>query len=106
VECINVLGKKTMGYAGDEIVVAIKKAASSKNASIPLKKGDVAHALVVRCKKEVMRKDGTRVRFNDNAVVMINKDRQPIGNRIMGVIAAECRQKRWAKIVSLAPRIV
>ncbi|KAJ3331508.1 hypothetical protein HDU91_003323, partial [Kappamyces sp. JEL0680] len=71
-----------------------------------LKKGDVARALVVRCHKEVRRLDGTYCKFDDNAVVMLNKQGQPLGNRVLGPIAAECRQKRWAKIAALAPKII
>ena len=59
-----------------------------------------------RTKKEVLRKDGTYVKFDDNAAVMINKQGQPLGNRILGIIANECRQRKWAKISSLATRII
>lgn len=63
--------------------------------------GDVSRALVVRTHKEVRRLDGTYVKFDDNAVVMLNKQGQPLGNRISGPIAMECRQKRWAKVANL-----
>jgi ribosomal protein L14 len=71
-----------------------------------LRKGDVTRALVVRCKQDVRRLDGTYVRFDDNACVLMNKSGQPLGNRVLGAISLECRQKRWAKIASLAPKIV
>jgi large subunit ribosomal protein L14 len=101
---------------GDEIVCSVKKARSVSADSLgkgsaaqavqKLKKGDVCRALVVRTKKECRRLDGTYVRFDDNAVIMLNKQGQPIGNRILGVIANECRQKRWGKIVAMAPKVV
>ncbi|KAI8842946.1 ribosomal protein L14b/L23e [Chytridium lagenaria] len=115
VECINVMGGARVASLGDEIVCVVKKARpatlpsstspTSAAAEGKLKKGDVARALVVRTKKEVRRLDGSYVRFDDNACVMLNKAGQPIGNRVLGVVAAECRQKRWAKITSLAPKI-
>lgn len=103
-ECINVMGGSRVARVGDEIVVAIKKAKPSLTPK--LKKGDVARAVVVRCVKDVARLDGSRVGFDDNACVIINKQGQPIGNRILGPIAEEVRQKRWAKLVSIAPRVV
>ncbi|KAJ3115393.1 hypothetical protein HDU96_000698 [Phlyctochytrium bullatum] len=119
VECINVMGGARVASLGDEIVCVVKKArpmsndasassgpgAASGGGEAKLKKGDVARALVVRCKKEVRRLDGTYVKFDDNACVMLSKSGQPLGNRVLGVIASECRQKRWAKIASLAPKI-
>ncbi|KAJ3223436.1 hypothetical protein HK099_001160 [Clydaea vesicula] len=116
VECINIMGTRgRIGYVGDEIVCVVKKAktaeASTKQATSStlvskLRKGEVCRAIIVRTKKETLRKDGTFIKFDDNAVVMINKQGQPLGNRILGVIASEVRQKRWAKIASLAPRVV
>lgn len=118
VECINVLGTRgRIGRVGDEIVCVVKKArnmeastpGSSSNALMAaqkLKKGQVARAVIVRTAKEIQRKDGSFVKFDSNAAVMINKQGQPLGNRIGGVVAAECRQKRWMKIASLAPRVV
>ena len=99
---------------GDEIVCVIKKAKTLEASSTTtassslqkLKKGEISRAIVVRTKKEVMRKDGSFIKFDDNAAVMINKAGQPIGNRILGVVANECRQKKWMKIASLAPRVV
>ncbi|KAJ3106584.1 hypothetical protein HDU97_005949 [Phlyctochytrium planicorne] len=114
VECINVMGGARVASLGDEIVCVVKKArplseiagsSGSASGEGKLKKGDVARALVVRTKKEVRRLDGTFIKFDDNACVMLNKAGQPLGNRVLGVIASECRQKRWAKITSLAPKI-
>ncbi|KAI9332578.1 ribosomal protein L14b/L23e [Zopfochytrium polystomum] len=123
VECINVLGGARTASIGDEIVCVVKKArpitdlgassstggsasSAAAGAMTKLKKGDVARALVVRTRQPVRRLDGTFVAFDDNAVVMLNKQGQPVGNRVLGVIGSECRQKRWAKIASLAPKIV
>ena len=113
-ECINVIGQVKGARVGDEIVCVVKKArpildASSSSGTAnagKLKKGDVLRGLVVRTKGNTVRWDGTVVAFDDNAVVMLNKQGQPIGNRILGVIAEECRQKRWAKIVAMAPKII
>ncbi|KAJ3270917.1 hypothetical protein HDV01_007314 [Terramyces sp. JEL0728] len=110
VECINVMGGSRVASVGDEIVCAVKKARpllpTESRGAIKLKKGDVARALVVRTHKEVRRLDGSYIKFDDNAVVMLNKQGQPLGNRIMGPIASECRQKRWAKVAALAPKII
>ncbi|KAJ8331566.1 54S ribosomal protein L38, mitochondrial [Batrachochytrium dendrobatidis] len=114
VECINVMGRRRIASVGDEIVCSVKKAkpiladSSTTAASIvqKLKKGDVVRALVVRQRKEVRRLDGSYIKFDDNAVVMLNKQGQPLGNRVMGIIARECRQKRWAKIVAMAPKVI
>ena len=104
VECINVIGKKRIATVGDEIVVSVKQAKPMLN--IKLKKGDVLRALVCRTKSRVMRNDGCYIQFGDNACVLLNKQGQPIGSRIIGPIAAECRQKRWAKVASLATRVI
>eukprot|EP00842_Homolaphlyctis_polyrhiza_P004071 jgi/Hompol1/4665/HPOL_002481-RA len=116
VECINVMGRRRIASVGDEIVCAVKKAKpiqtgattqpTAANQVQKLKKGDVARALVVRQRKEVRRLDGSYISFDDNAVVMLNKQGQPLGNRVLGTIARECRQKRWAKIVAMAPRVI
>lgn len=112
-ECINVIGKQSAAKVGDEIVCVVKKARpivdglSSANANAgKLKKGDVLRGLVVRTKGWSQRWDGSSVAFDDNAVVLLNKQGQPIGNRILGVISDECRQKRWAKVVAMAPKII
>ncbi|KAI8831884.1 hypothetical protein HDU78_005203 [Chytriomyces hyalinus] len=111
VEVINVMGGSRVASLGDEVVCVVKKARpvsgeGSSNAVSKLKKGDVARALVVRTVQPVRRLDGTFVKFDDNAVVMLSKQGTPLGNRVLGVIANETRQKRWAKIVSLAPKVV
>jgi len=115
VECINVLGSKKVATLGDEIVIAVKKvrppgtqsnAHQSASSSAKLKKGDVRRAVVVRCRAPVQRPDGSTIRFDDNACVVTNKDGQPVGNRVLGVIANECRSQKWAKIVSLAPKVI
>lgn len=103
-QCIKVLGGTRRRYAsvGDIIVVAIKSA-------IPggiVKKGDVAKAVVVRTKKEVKRKDGSYIRFDDNAIVIINELKEPKASRIFGPIARELREKEYMKIVSLAPEVL
>ena len=108
VECINVMGGARIASLGDEIVVSVKKARPLVDLSKQqkLKKGDVCRALVVRTRKETSRQDGTFIKFGDNAVVMLNKQGQPLGNRVIGPIAQECRQKRWGKIAALAPKII
>ncbi|KAI9344970.1 ribosomal protein L14b/L23e [Obelidium mucronatum] len=113
VEVINVMGGARVASLGDEVVCVVKKArplasgeGGSSNAVSKLKKGDVARALVVRTVQPVRRLDGTFVKFDDNAVVMLSKQGTPLGNRVLGVVALEARQKRWAKIASLAPKMV
>lgn len=104
VQCIKVLGGSKRKYAsvGDVIIVAIK-------AAIPrgkVKKGDVARAVVVRTKKEVGRDDGTYIRFDSNAAVLINPAGEPIGTRIFGPVTRELRARNYMKIVSLAPEVL
>ena len=102
--CIRVLGGTGKKYAsvGDKIVVAIKSAISSGNA----KKGTVSKAVVVRTKKEIRRKDGSYIRFDDNAAVLLNNNNEPRGTRIFGPVARELREKQFMKIVSLAPEVI
>jgi len=102
--CIRVLGGTRRRYAslGDKIVVSIKSAASSSS----LKKGTVSTAVVVRTKKEVRRKDGTYIRFEDNAAVLLDPQGEPTGTRIFGPVARELREKQFMKIVSLAPEVL
>ena len=104
VQCIKVLGgsKRRYGSVGDIIVVAIKSAAPGGN----VKKGDVSKAVIVRTRKEVGRSDGSYVRFDDNAVVLINEQGEPKGTRIFGPVARELREKQFMKIVSLAPEVL
>ena len=104
VRCIRVLGgtKKRYAYIGDTIVVSIKSAISSSS----VKKGTVSKAVVVRTKKEIRRKDGSYVRFEDNAAVLLNDNNEPKGTRIFGPVARELREKQFMKIVSLAPEVL
>jgi len=102
--CIKVLGgiSRKCASLGDVVVVAIKKA-------IPggvVKKGDVVKGVIVRTKKNVRRSDGSYIRFDKNAIVVIDKDGNPQGTRIFGAVARELRQKNFMKIVSLAPEVV
>lgn len=102
--CIKVLGGSRARYAsvGDEIVVTVKDASPGGN----VKKGTVSKAVVVRTRKEVRRKDGSYIRFDDNAVVMLNASGEPRGTRIFGPVARELRDKQYMKIVSLAPEVL
>ncbi|MCU0352143.1 MAG: 50S ribosomal protein L14 [Cytophagales bacterium] len=101
---IRVLGGTGRRYAtvGDKIVVSVKSALSSSN----MKKGSVSKAVVVRTKKEVRRKDGSYIRFEDNAAVLLNNNDEPRGTRIFGPVARELREKQFMKIVSLAPEVL
>ncbi len=102
--CIRVLGGTKRRYAsvGDKIVVAVKSAVPSGN----VKKGTVAKAVVVRTKKEVRRPDGSYIRFDDNAVVILNQAGEMRGTRIFGPVARELRENNYMKIVSLAPEVL
>ncbi|MAR15331.1 MAG: 50S ribosomal protein L14 [Candidatus Marinimicrobia bacterium] len=102
--CIKVLGGSRKKYAklGDLIVVTVKKA-------IPggiVKKGEVTKAVIVRTRKELRRKDGSYIRFDDNAAVLINNQKEPQGTRVFGPIARELREKKFMKILSLAPEVI
>lgn len=101
---IRVLGGTGKRYAsiGDKVVVTVKQALSSSN----MKKGTVSKAVVVRTKKEVRRKDGSYIRFEDNAVVLLNNQDEPRGTQIFGPVARELREKQFMKIVSLAPEVL
>ncbi|MDR0967019.1 MAG: 50S ribosomal protein L14 [Myxococcales bacterium] len=104
VACIKVLGGSKRRYAsiGDVVVVAVKEAIP--NAKV--KKGDVARAVIVRTSKEIARPDGSYIRFDGNAAVLVNKDHDPIGTRIFGPVARELRAKKFMKIISLAPEVL
>jgi large subunit ribosomal protein L14 len=104
VECIRVLGGTRRRYAevGDVIVVAVKDALPTSQ----VKKGSVLRAVIVRTKKEFSRKDGTYIRFSDNAAVLINDVGEPRGTRIFGPVARELRDKKFMRIVSLAPEVL
>jgi large subunit ribosomal protein L14 len=102
--CIKVLGgsKRTYASIGDVIVVAVKKA-------IPggvVKKGDVAKGVIVRVKKNVRREDGSYLKFDTNAIVIVDDEGNPRGTRIFGAVAKELRQKKFMRIISLAPEVV
>ncbi len=101
---IRVLGGTKRRYAslGDKIVVTIKQA--TPNGTV--KKGQVSTAVVVRAQKEVRRKDGSYIRFDDNAAVLINNQQQPIGTRIFGPVSRELRSNNFMKIISLAPEVI
>lgn len=102
--CIKVLGGTRKRYAsiGDKIVVTVKHAVPSGS----IKKGTVAKAVVVRTRKEIRRNDGSYIRFDDNAVVMLNTAGEISGTRIFGPVARELREKQYMKIVSLAPEVL
>ncbi len=102
--CIRVLGGSSRRYAGvgDTIVGTIKDA----NPGGTVKKGEVVRAVVVRTKKESRRQDGTYIRFDDNACVIIDQNQQPLGTRIFGPVARELRDRRFMRIVSLAPEVL
>ncbi len=102
--CIRVLGGTKRRYAsvGDKIVVTVKQAMPSGN----VKKGQVAKAVVVRTKKEIRRPDGSYIRFDDNAVVLLNQANEMRGTRIFGPVARELRENNYMKIVSLAPEVL
>jgi large subunit ribosomal protein L14 len=101
---IRVLGgtKKRYASIGDKVVVTVKSALSSSN----MKKGTVSKAVIVRTKKEIRRKDGSYIRFEDNAAVLLNNNDEPRGTRIFGPVASELRDKQFMKIVSLAPEVL
>lgn len=104
VQCIKVLGgskRKTAGV-GDIIVVSVKEAIPRGR----VKKGDIHRAVIVRTAKEIRRTDGTSIRFDKNAAVLINKQGEPIGTRIFGPVTRELRAKRYMKIISLAPEVL
>jgi large subunit ribosomal protein L14 len=102
--CIRVLGGSRRRYAriGDVIVATVKQATPGA----ALKKGEVVRAVVVRTAKEQRRRDGTYIRFDDNACVIINENRLPRGTRIFGPVARELRDRRFMRIVSLAPEVI
>tara|TARA_B100000575_G_scaffold92823_1_gene73938 strand:+ start:248 stop:616 length:369 start_codon:yes stop_codon:yes gene_type:complete len=103
-QCIKVLGgsKRKTASVGDVIVVTIKEAIPRGR----VKKGDVHRAVIVRTSKEVKRNDGTCIRFDKNAAVLVNKSNEPIGTRIFGPVTRELRGKKFMKIVSLAPEVL
>ena len=102
--CINVLGGsgRRYAYVGDIIIGAVKEAVPGGT----VKKGEVVRAVVVRTRKESRRVDGSYIRFDDNAAVIIDNQREPVGTRIFGPVARELRAKRFMKIISLAPEVL
>jgi len=104
VRCIRVLGGSDRRYAGlgDLVVVSVKAAIPGA----PVKKGEVSRAVIVRTKKETRRDDGSYIRFDENAAVLINPQNEPRGTRIFGPVARELRDKQFMKIISLAPEVL
>jgi large subunit ribosomal protein L14 len=104
VRCIRVLGGHDKRYAGvgDLVVVSVKSAIPGA----PVKKGEVSRAVIVRTKKEIRRKDGSYIRFDENAAVLLNAQGEPRGTRIFGPVARELRERQFMKIISLAPEVL
>ncbi len=104
VMCFRILGgtKRKYGKLGDTIVVSVKDAQPNSG----VKRGDVARAVIVRTKKETRRADGSYIRFDDNAAVLISAEGEPRGTRIFGPVARELRERRFMRIVSLAPEVI
>ena len=104
VQCIHVLGgtKRRYAYVGDIIVCSVKKALPSSD----IKQGDVVKGVIVRTKQSIRREDGSYLRFDRNAVVLLDNDNNPRGTRIFGAVARELRSKNFMKILSLAPEVV
>jgi large subunit ribosomal protein L14 len=104
VQCIKVLGgsKRKTASVGDVIVVSVKEAIPRGR----VKKGDIHRAVIVRTAKDIRRPDGSTIRFDRNAAVLINKQGEPIGTRIFGPVTRELRAKRYMKIISLAPEVL
>jgi large subunit ribosomal protein L14 len=102
--CIRVLGgsKKRYGSIGDVIVASVKSAIPESN----VKKGTIVKAVIVRTKKEKRRADGTYIKFDDNAAVILNKNLEPVGTRVFGPVARDLRGKGFLKIVSMAPEVL
>ncbi|KAI9659513.1 MAG: hypothetical protein M1821_001772 [Bathelium mastoideum] len=114
VECVKVLKQKRHARIGDRIIAVVQKQRSfgpesgsggsvSIAAANKVRRGDIRHAVVVRTAKKYQRPDGSVVKFDDNACVLINKNGEPIGSRLNGIVGSELRNKKWSKILSLAP---
>ncbi|KAL5605974.1 hypothetical protein BROUX41_006225 [Berkeleyomyces rouxiae] len=107
VECAMVVGQKRHARIGDRLVVVVQKQRGSSESGTTMankvKRGDMRHAVVVRTRQMSQRPDGSVVRFDDNACVLINKAGDPVGSRINGVVGQELRRKKWSKILSMAP---
>jgi large subunit ribosomal protein L14 len=104
VQCIKVIGgsKRRTASVGDIVVVSVKSALPTSK----VKKGEVAKAVIVRTKKQIRRPDGSYIRFDDNAAVLVNANKEPVGTRIFGPVARELRAKQFVKIISLAPEVL
>ncbi len=104
VQCIKVLGgsKRTTAHVGDVVVVTVKEAIPRGR----VKKGDIHRAVIVRTAKEIHRDDGSTIRFDSNAAVLINRQNEPIGTRIFGPVPRELRAQKFMKIISLAPEVL
>ena len=101
--CIRILGSnRRYGYVGDVIIGVVKDATPN----LTVKRSDVVRAVIVRTKQSIRRQDGSRLRFDDNASVIINKENNPRGTRVFGPIARELKEKGFTKIVSLAPEVL
>lgn len=103
-----------LGRVGDEVVVVVQKAkpipanqvSSGSSNALKVRRGDVRHAVIVRTKKEAQRSDGRVVKFDDNACVLLNNRKEPLGSRVNGVVSSELRDRGWGKILSLASKVV
>ena len=104
VRCIRILGGHERRYAGVGDVVVVSVKAAIPNGQV--KKGEVSKAVIVRTKKETRRKDGSYIRFDNNSAVLVSAQGEPIGTRIFGPVARELRQKKFMKIISLAPEVL
>ncbi len=104
VQCIKVIGgsKRRTASVGDIVVVSVKSALPTSK----VKKGEVAKAVIVRTKKQIRRPDGSYIRFDDNAAVLVNQNKEPVGTRIFGPVARELRARSFVKIISLAPEVL
>jgi len=104
VQCIKVIGgsKRRTASVGDIVVVSVKSALPTSK----VKKGEVAKAVIVRTKKMIRRPDGSSIRFDDNAAVLVNQNKEPVGTRIFGPVARELRARQFPKIISLAPEVL
>jgi len=116
-ECIRVMRNKSsmgLGRVGDEVVVVVQKAkpipanqvSSASSNALKVRRGDVRHAVIVRTKKESQRPDGRVVKLDDNACVLLNNRKEPLGSRVNGVVSSELRERGWGKILSLASKVV
>jgi large subunit ribosomal protein L14 len=106
ISCILPIGGSTGRYAGLGDIITANVKESAPDAPEPVKKGKVVKAVIVRCRKEHRRRDGSYIRFDRNAAVLINDQGEPIGTRVFGPVARELRERRFMKIISLAPEVL